>query len=197
MNWANNVLVGVSTVYFPKAAGFSIYVTHEAQLGKKAPLSPSFAEDKALGIAWVGIESGEGLRHKTVKGNTVRYVGQSGVNWQKAPPTERLGSGAPLEEGSYIYVDTSPAGFKATPAYITSVQTNHMHWAVSGSGSVYNPAPSGLRVYLKDAKFPHILQLYQWKVNYVAIYGDWPEDCVLSEWSEWSQVIAVEKKNVV
>jgi hypothetical protein len=51
--------------------------------------------------------------------------------------------------GIFIDVNTSAAGFTATPLYITSIHGDQQHWATTGGSSVYNPTPTGFRIYVR------------------------------------------------
>jgi hypothetical protein len=51
--------------------------------------------------------------------------------------------------GIYVDVDTSSSGFTETPHYMVSLEGNTHHWSTSGANSIYNPTPTGFRVYLR------------------------------------------------
>jgi len=77
--------------------------------------------------------------------------------------------------------------YQGPPVIVTSLSTDHMHWKVTGAGSIYNAKNSSFRLYLKPGtlgakifeKFPN---LYRWKVKYIAYAGAWETPCVVSPW---------------
>ena len=51
--------------------------------------------------------------------------------------------------GIYVYVDTSACGFTSTPLYHTTIGGDGYHWEVRGASSIYNPTPTGFRVFIE------------------------------------------------
>jgi hypothetical protein len=79
----------------------------------------------------------------------------------------------PTGEGVFVDVDTSSAGFKTTPIYITSIGGTSSHWATTGATSIYAPTPTGFRVYVRwssgGALTPAIANQYEWHINWIAV----------------------------
>jgi len=48
----------------------------------------------------------------------------------------------------YLDVDTSKCKFADTPQYVTALQGTTNHWVSKGSSEVYNPTPTGFRIYI-------------------------------------------------
>lgn len=73
------------------------------------------------------------------------------------------------------YVDTSSAGFTATPLYLTSIGGTGGHWFVSGASAIYSPQPDRFRVHLRwlegnyDADIVPYARNAKWHVNWLAI----------------------------
>lgn len=76
-------------------------------------------------------------------------------------------------EGIFVDVDTSSAGFKTTPIYITSLGGAGNHWRTTGATSIYLPTPTGFRVYVRWAiggpLTPAVANQYQWHINWIAV----------------------------
>src|SRR5215216_6144549 len=53
------------------------------------------------------------------------------------------------DAGVFIDVDTAGHHFTTTPVYVTALHGNSSHWATTGGSSVYNPTPTGFRVYIR------------------------------------------------
>ncbi len=53
------------------------------------------------------------------------------------------------QRGIYVDVDTSQANFTSTPHYIVSLEGDGYHWCANGTTSIYEPTPTGFRVYLR------------------------------------------------
>jgi hypothetical protein len=65
------------------------------------------------------------------------------TNWQQYDP------GSPLLRGVYVDVDTSHGDFKKTPNYVTSVCGHNKVWELAGTSAVYDPTPTGFRIYVR------------------------------------------------
>jgi hypothetical protein len=91
--------------------------------------------------------------------------GQSppGVGWQD------YASGA----GLFIDVDTSAAGFAATPIYLTCLGGAYSHWELTGGSAVYTPSPTGFRIYIRRPSgaqpTPADANAAGWHVNWIGI----------------------------
>ena len=76
-------------------------------------------------------------------------------------------------EGIFVDVDTSSAGFKTTPIYITSLGGRGNHWQTTGATAIYNPTPTGFRVYLRFAPLGPITPAFAnqqgWHINWIAV----------------------------
>lgn len=76
-------------------------------------------------------------------------------------------------QGIFVDVDTSSAGFTTTPIYITSIGGNGGHWGTTGATSIYNPTPTGFRVYIRypdgGSLTPAFANQYGWHINWIAI----------------------------
>ncbi len=77
--------------------------------------------------------------------------------------------------GAYVEVDTSSAGFTATPLYLTSLGGTGGHWFVAGPSAVYSPSADGFKVYLRwlERGYSQDLVPYaqkaKWHINWWAI----------------------------
>src|SRR5438105_15297019 len=84
------------------------------------------------------------------------------TNWVVYSPT-----------GIYVDVNTSSAGFTTTPVYVTSLAGNSSHWATTGASSVYNPTPTGFRVYVRwvdnSPLTPATANGFQWRISWVGM----------------------------
>jgi hypothetical protein len=86
----------------------------------------------------------------------------------------------------YIDVDTSSSTFSSTPTYLSSITAPRgieKMWKVFGAASVYNPSPTGFRLYLAKAGQLQVLHQDRWIVNYVGVETRF---CQVSAWSKWS-----------
>ena len=76
-------------------------------------------------------------------------------------------------EGVFVDVDTSSAGFTTTPIYITSLAGTSYHWATTGATSIYDPTPTGFRVYIRfpngGSLTPAVANQYGWHINWIAV----------------------------
>jgi len=53
--------------------------------------------------------------------------------------------------GIFVDVDTTSAGFTATPVYLTALHGSSNHWTTTGGTSVYTPTQTGFRIYVRWA----------------------------------------------
>ena len=76
-------------------------------------------------------------------------------------------------EGVFVDVDTSSAGFKTTPIYITSLGGTNAHWATTGATSIYEPTPTGFRVFVRwwsgGPLTPAGANQSGWHINWIAV----------------------------
>jgi hypothetical protein len=76
-------------------------------------------------------------------------------------------------EGIFVDVDTSSAGFRTTPIYITSLGGLGYHWETTGATSIYTPTPQGFTVYIRFAPArlitPALANEYGWHINWIAV----------------------------
>ena len=79
----------------------------------------------------------------------------------------------PNGEGVFVDVDTSSAGFKTTPIYITSIGGAGRHWGTTGATSIYAPTPTGFRVYVRwsigGSLTPAEANQNEWHINWIAV----------------------------
>jgi len=77
------------------------------------------------------------------------------------------------ENGIYVDVDTSQAGFAVTPLYFTSLGGDLDHYMVTGSTSIYDASPIGFRIYLhcsdETAISPEIANEKGWHILWIAV----------------------------
>jgi len=75
--------------------------------------------------------------------------------------------------GIMVDVNTSAAGFTATPRYITTLHGMSNHWTTAGGTSVYVPTPTGFRIYVKwvdsSALVPATAQNLGWYIQWIGI----------------------------
>jgi hypothetical protein len=80
----------------------------------------------------------------------------------------------PGREGVFVHVNIS-AQFRSTLIYITSLGGNLGHWGATGATSIYNPTPTGFRVYVRYATggslTPAIANQNGWHINWIASSG--------------------------
>lgn len=81
-------------------------------------------------------------------------------------------------EGVYLDVDTTAAKFSTTPTYVITLSGpgGNMWFSGGGASSVYDPTPTGFRVYLRrsdSAALPvqTVTDSYKWYVNWIGIEG--------------------------
>jgi hypothetical protein len=79
----------------------------------------------------------------------------------------------PGGEGIYVDVDTSSDKFTTTPIYITSLGGKINHWWTTGATSIYDPTPTGFRVYVRYSTggplTPAMANQYGWHINWIAV----------------------------
>jgi hypothetical protein len=79
----------------------------------------------------------------------------------------------PDGEGVFVDVDTSSAGFTTTPIYITSLGGLSQHWGTTGATSIYQPTPTGFRVYVRwsggGPLTPALANQQEWHINWIAV----------------------------
>jgi hypothetical protein len=79
----------------------------------------------------------------------------------------------PGGEGIFVDVDTSSAGFKTTPIYITSLGRTTRHWGTTGATSIYAPTPTGFRIYVRRSSggslTPAEANQLGWHINWIAV----------------------------
>jgi hypothetical protein len=76
-------------------------------------------------------------------------------------------------EGLYIDVDTSFAGFTATPYYITDLVGGSAHWTLTGGSCVYGASPTGFRIYIRQSNnstiSPTDAVTNGWRIQWIGI----------------------------
>jgi secreted trypsin-like serine protease len=132
---------GVTSIY-PLANGFRIYL-------RKAGITPAFAVQRGLKIAWQAVPYGTN--------NSEACVGRTSptnTNW--------------IKDGNSLYVDvnTSTCGETRTPTYLTSLGGTSRHWATTGVTSIYSPTATGFRVYVETTETVATAKSNQWHVNW-------------------------------
>jgi hypothetical protein len=65
------------------------------------------------------------------------------TNWKQYEPSN------PLKRGVWVDVDTTSGGFNKTPNYVISVCGRSRVWELAGTSAVYDPTPTGFRVYVR------------------------------------------------
>jgi hypothetical protein len=97
--------------------------------------------------------------HRIASGSTKL----TGTNWQQYPGGN----------GVFIDVDTSAGRFSSTPIYVTSIVGNTSHWATTGATSIYNPTPTGFRVYVRWVDGGPLTTeqatQYAWYINWIGM----------------------------
>jgi hypothetical protein len=72
-----------------------------------------------------------------------------------------------------LHVDTSSGRFRDTPAYITSIGGDNLHWATTGATSIYSATPTGFQIFIKfsdgSALTPQNANLWKWHINWIAL----------------------------
>lgn len=95
---------------------------------------------------------------RIVSGNTP----PGNTNWQVDTP-----------KGIVLDVDTSVAGFTATPQYFTSIGGKSSHFATTGATSIYRPTNTGFRVYVRWADgnvlTPDDANGHDWHINWLGV----------------------------
>ena len=73
-------------------------------------------------------------------------------------------------DGVYVDIDTTAAGFSATPMYFTSLGGRTRHWTTTGGTSIYSPTKNSFRVYLfKEGITAAEAKSNDWHINWIAI----------------------------
>jgi hypothetical protein len=79
----------------------------------------------------------------------------------------------PDGEGIFLDVDTSSAGFTSTPIYITSIGGTSGHWGTTGATAIYDPTPTGFRVYVRFSTGGQLTPAgangLGWHINWIAV----------------------------
>ncbi|MGH1492236.1 MAG: hypothetical protein ACRBK7_23095 [Acidimicrobiales bacterium] len=78
----------------------------------------------------------------------------------------------------FVDIDTSEAGFSATPLYFTSIGGKSRHWEAQGVESVYDATAKGFRIYIQ-ASHPGQSTLFtpeeankrRWHINWFGVVG--------------------------
>lgn len=75
--------------------------------------------------------------------------------------------------GIEVLVDTSAAGFKSIPTYVTSIAGENAHWETTGGSSVYSPTATNFKIFLRydDGRplTPQVANGFKWAVNWIGI----------------------------
>ena len=75
-------------------------------------------------------------------------------------------------------IDTSSAGFKKTPIYLTAMYGNQTHSLAIGISSIYDPSPTGFTLYIRRVEGPEFsradltitnAQRWGWYVQWIGI----------------------------
>lgn len=78
--------------------------------------------------------------------------------------------------GIYVDVNTSFAGLKGTPVYMTSLGGSSQHWQAIGVTSIYSPTATGFRVFVRwingGPLSPGQANGLKWHVNWMAMEQD-------------------------
>jgi hypothetical protein len=114
---------GVNAIYSATSNGFRVYLYAEG-----TTLTPAYANSLGWYVQWLGVPSTNANAGSTPIGTT---------NWK-----------AFTSNAIYLDVDTSAAGFTATPRYFTSLGGNGGHWTAQGVNAIYSATSNGFRVYL-------------------------------------------------
>ncbi len=76
----------------------------------------------------------------------------------------------PASNGVFVDINTSAAGFKSTPFYITSLGGNGGHWTTMGATSIYSASKTGFRVYVNQTGItPANARSRRFHINWLAI----------------------------
>ncbi|MFI0425081.1 hypothetical protein [Spongiactinospora sp. 9N601] len=87
------------------------------------------------------------------------------------PPGQGWGNNG---RGIYLDVDTSSAGFTGTPIYTSSLAGDGTMWDYVGASAIYNPTPTGFRVYIQHYRDtqttgPDHAQRYNFHINWIGV----------------------------
>ncbi|CAF1440542.1 unnamed protein product, partial [Didymodactylos carnosus] len=124
-------------------------------------------------ILSVSISFSYGSHNVTSYSSTPSCTGVSTSDWKEFKE----------EVGIYIDVDTTPCNFQDTPMYFTSIAGKLYHWKVSGVTAIYDPKPTGFRIYL--APVPNIFGgtsagllnyalKHKWQINWMGVGAYYP-----------------------
>jgi hypothetical protein len=145
-----------------------------------APLSVSQWTDAAVGISYTGGNVGIAKAPSTTykldvdgsinatdyhrDGRALIAAGSTplGLEWQQ------------YENNAGVFIDVNTEGyhFSTTPVYVTALHGTSHHWATTGGSSVYNPTPTGFRVYIRRPDGGSLLvseaQSLGWHIQWIA-----------------------------
>ncbi|WP_279636134.1 M57 family metalloprotease [Corallococcus terminator] len=139
---------GATAIYNPSPTGFRVYL-------KFPGITPARANTEfSWHINWQAAPNN--LRQPTL---CTGQTSQGATDWQQYGTA-----------GIYLDVDTAGCGFSTTPLFFTSIGGVSGQWESSGATAIYNPSPTGFRVYLK---FPGITPAranteFGWHINWQA-----------------------------
>jgi hypothetical protein len=73
-------------------------------------------------------------------------------------------------DGIYVDVDTSAAGFSATPRYLSSLGGDSSHWTTMGGCCIYSPTATNFRVYIHQTGITvNQAQIWKWHINWIGV----------------------------
>jgi hypothetical protein len=116
---------GISAIYSATPTGFRVYL----QGTNGVVATPAYANSNGWHVQWLGMPTYTANAGATPIGAT---------NWQVF--SSNL---------IYVDVDTSAAGFTATPRYITSLDGTGNQRNAQGISAIYSATPTGFRLYLQ------------------------------------------------
>ncbi|MFP2927211.1 M57 family metalloprotease [Pyxidicoccus sp. 3LG] len=86
------------------------------------------------------------------------HTQQGSTNWQQYNA-----------DGIYLDVSTAGCGYSETPLYVTSIAGVASHWQSSGATAIYDPTPTGFRVYVNYPGItPALANEGGWHLNWQA-----------------------------
>ena len=140
---------GINGIYSATATGFRIYLRN----WNGAALAPATANSRGWYVQWLGVPTTDTNSGSTPSGTT---------NWIAYGPSS-----------IYVNVDTTTAGFAATPFYFTSLGGSSNQRDAQGVSAIYSPTASGFRVYLRNwngaALTPAIANSRGWRVQWLGV----------------------------
>ncbi len=80
--------------------------------------------------------------------------------------------------GIYVEVDTRAAKFKRTPHYVASLVGRTNHWLTTGGSCIYNPTPTGFRIYVRYADSsaenmtPAFANDAEWHISWIGVESE-------------------------